>query len=121
MAALPEPPMGIDPETMDPMEMPVDPGMPPADPMLGPVDEGDDEYEVFGDHVEVEEREKVELCLLGAIEACAKAVEVGVGADNPDFAAKFGQAAQSLSLSYEALTRSELAAEAQQQPNPSDF
>lgn len=125
MAALPEPEMepqyGVDPETMTEMPMgdgPVDPGMPPADPMLAPVDE----YEEAGDLVEVEEREKVELCLLGAIESCAKACEVGVGASNPQFVASYGQAAAALAQAYEALTRSELAAEKASAPlaGPSD-
>lgn len=133
MAALPDENYGIDPESMEPMAMPedggeqlppelmemmggdpsVDPGAPPADPMLEqePVE---DEY---GD--EVEERNKVELCLLGAIEACAKGVETGVGAANAQVAAQYGQAAAALAQAFEALMRTEQAEKDAAQQGPS--
>lgn len=113
MAALPD--FGIDPSTQEPMEMPedyqpagyaepgVDPGSPPADPMLQQ-EPDEDEYET-GD--EVEYRERVELCVLGAIERAAKAVEVGTGADNLQFAQAYAQACAALGQCYESLTRSE--------------
>lgn len=96
MSALPE----LPPELAN-----VDPGSPPPDPMLQqePVE---DEYGGAG---EFEEREKVELCLLGAIERCAKGVEVGIGASNADFAMKYAQAAASLGQSYAALVGAEAA------------
>ena len=127
MAALPEDEMyGIDPSTMEegiPIEgqeqLPpellemmgqdgaVDPGSPPADPMLEfPGEPVEEEYDGLG---EVEYREKVELCLLGAIEKAAKAVEVGIGAENHQFAQAYAQAAAALGQSYESLTRSEMA------------
>ena len=123
MAALPEPEYGVDPETMQEMPMPpelmeamgdpgVDPGAPAADPMLQQ-EPDDDEYDGLE---EVEYREKVELCVLAAIETAAKAVEVGVGSANPQFAAQFGQACASLGQCYEALTRSE---QAEQDDGPS--
>lgn len=124
MAALPD--FGIDPQSQDPMEMPedyqargyadpasVDPGSPPADPML----QQEPDYEHAGG--EVEYREQVELCGLAAMEACAKAVEAGIGAQNPDFAAKFAQAYQALGLGYESLTRSEQAEKKNAAPGPS--
>lgn len=101
MAALPS--YGVDPGTQQPMPMPnpgVDPNSPPADPNLDP-------YAGDPSETEAPTRERVELCVLLAIESCAKAVEAGKGADNPDFVAKYASAAQSLGLAYQALAGAE--------------
>lgn len=110
------PDMGVDPETMGPMEMPqdgqlppevmeqmqgVDPNSPPADPMLQ--QEPDAAYGVG----EYETRERVELCVLLAIETLAKAVEVGEGASNPQSAQAYAQACASLGQTYASLTQAE--------------
>lgn len=91
---------GVDP-TGQPQQMPpdqgqqVDPNSPPADPMLGGPD--------AEDQAEFQTRERVELQLLLAIEACAKATMVGEGASNPQFVQGFGQACQAMSLAYQSL------------------
>src|SRR4051812_34288219 len=103
MSAMPDMP----PEMMDPG---VDPNSPPADPMLaGPFEqqppEQPDPYGGVGEH---EYREQVEICLLGALERCAKGVEVGVGAENPQFAQAYAQSAASLGQAYAALVGAEV-------------
>lgn len=119
---------GVDPETMGEMPMPpemmeaeqgyeMDPGAqgdpqmmdpaagaPPADPYAG------------GDAAESESRDRVQLCVLLAIENAAKAVEAGVAASNPQFAQAFGQAAASLGQAYASLAL----AEVQQERNELD-
>jgi hypothetical protein len=50
---------------------------------------------------EVDLREYTEVCLLDAIETCAKGVSAGVGASNPEYAGKFAQAAASLGQAYQ--------------------
>lgn len=120
---------GIDPETMGEEPMPEDGQLPPelmemmgqegVDPGAGPVDPmlqqepDEDPYAGVG---EFETRERVELCVLLALESCAKAIEAGVGADNAQFAMLYGQASASLGQAYASLTHSEQAELKAQQP-----
>lgn len=111
---------GIDPETMDPTQMPpdfpgellqepsVDPNSPPADPMLQQEPDQPDPYEVAEQLGENATRDRVQLCVLLAIETAAKAVEAGVGAENPEYATRYGQAAASLGQAYASLSQIEL-------------
>lgn len=108
MAAIPQ--MGVDPSGQpvpmppdqgppqgDPSQPQVDPNAGPADPMLAHASAGDPQAE------EYQTRERVELQLLLAIEACARACMAGEGASNPQFVQANAQACQALGLSYQSL------------------
>lgn len=125
MSALPD--YGVDPSTQEPMEMPQDGQLPPelleqmgADPNSLPPDPNlqQEPPEAYGPQApgEYETRERVELCLLLAIESCAKGVEAGLGASNEKFAVSYGQAAASLAQAYGQLTGVEVK---EQAPSPS--
>lgn len=108
MAALPDQTYGVDLQTGQPAPMPqqpqVDPNSQPPNPDLGSQYTGDEQQL---DAQEAPTRERVELCGLLAAETCAKAIQAGIGAENPDFAVKYGQTYQYLCLGYAALAGAE--------------
>jgi hypothetical protein len=132
-----DPMMGIDPESQEPMEMPQDGQLPPelmemmgqegpgVDPQAGPADPmlQQEPPEAYGPAApgEYETRERVELCVLLAIETLAKATEAGDGAANMEYAMKAGQAAASWGQVYTALTQAEQKEAASSQPPAPSF
>jgi hypothetical protein len=69
---------------------------------------------------EVDQREYTEVCLLVAVETCAKGVQAGIGASNPEYASKFAQAAAALAQAYSYVAGVEQATQNLQQKSAAD-
>lgn len=106
---------GVDPQNLQQMPMPDMTGAEQAyqqDPNAMPSELPPDMADPYVGADEFRTRDRVEVCLLTSIESCAKAVQAGEGADNPQFVVSFAQAAASLAQAYQALAGAEAAEKA---------